>query len=392
LLRLISLETEHVSKLAALRSDFLRGAAGAQSAGSVEAALDENGGWSAERHFRFMKVIKAAREVAGGAVNGVDGFLGTSSGSSATTTRRLKDALPEVSPSEIARHESWQRMRGLHLAKKRAENQARWDYSSSKELEKLVAWGKKELQTLRDEETFSAARAAGLKEHERRRAELDDLLREQGEARDRRDQEMRDREERALQIRVVKEAEEAERKAVEDECKRHAVAEYHASLHELRAKESDARKAAAKAAEIERAHRVPINQERVGFRQEKARQKQEESERRDQEAQALETKRLHVLAKLAASVPYAEACANAEAKLDHITAATAAHFDQFLPFDRSRGHCPMFGYNTGKIFKDARFRLGLYLREAGVAGSKSAHTVVMRAAGPLGKAPYGQTV
>lgn len=29
--------------------------------------------------------------------------------------------------------------------------------------------------------------------------------------------------------------------------------------------------------------------------------------------------RLQVLEKLAASVPYAEACANAEAKLDHIT-------------------------------------------------------------------------
>lgn len=72
-------------------------------------------------------------------------------------------------------------------------------------------------------------------------------------------------------------------------------------------------------------------------------------------------------------------------------AATAAHFDQFQPFDRSRGHCPMFGYNTGKVFKDARFRLGLYLQEAGVAGSKSAHTAVMRAAGPLAKAPYGQT-
>ena len=46
---------------------------------------------------------------------------------------------------------------------------------------------------------------------------------------------------------------------------------------------------------------------------------QEESERREQEAKALEEKRLQVLEKLAASVPYAEACANAEAKLDHIT-------------------------------------------------------------------------
>lgn len=152
--------------------------------------------------------------------------------------------------------------------------------------------------------------------------------------------------------------------------------------------------AAARAAEAERAQRVPINKERVGFRQERARQKQvghekflvpgcvyilrmycsivehrlcpregpekfggcsaveslvhspsrapgfgmtatackhwvygilglfqEENERRAQEAKALEAKRLQVLEKLAESVPYAEACANAEAKLDHVTGA-----------------------------------------------------------------------
>lgn len=46
---------------------------------------------------------------------------------------------------------------------------------------------------------------------------------------------------------------------------------------------------------------------------------QEEYERRYQEAKVVEANRLQVLEKLAASVPYAEACANAEAKLDHIT-------------------------------------------------------------------------
>lgn len=71
-----------------------------------------------------------------------------------------------------------------------------------------------------------------------------------------------------------------------------------------------------------------------------------------------------------------------------MAAATAAHFDQFLPFDRSRGHCPMFGYNTGKVLKDTRLRLGLYLREAGVSGSAAAHAAVMKAAGPLRDAPY----
>lgn len=54
----------------------------------------------------------------------------------------------------------------------------------------------------------------------------DRLLRQQGEARERRNREDREREEKALQERIYKETEEAERKAVEDKRKRDAVAEY----------------------------------------------------------------------------------------------------------------------------------------------------------------------
>ncbi len=54
----------------------------------------------------------------------------------------------------------------------------------------------------------------------------DSLLREQGQARERRNEEDREREEKALQERISRETEEAERKAAEDERKRNAVAEY----------------------------------------------------------------------------------------------------------------------------------------------------------------------
>lgn len=46
---------------------------------------------------------------------------------------------------------------------------------------------------------------------------------------------------------------------------------------------------------------------------------------------ALKAKRLQVLEKLAASVPYADACANAEAKLDHITGKRDHCLKQPLP-------------------------------------------------------------
>lgn len=46
----------------------------------------------------------------------------------------------------------------------------------------------------------------------------------------------------------------------------------------------------------------------------------------EREVEALQAKRIQVLEKLAASVPYAQACANAEAKLDHVTGNGALGF------------------------------------------------------------------
>lgn len=80
---------------------------------------------------RFMKVIKAAKRGTTGAVGSV---LGGSSDSSAALKKRLKADLPEVSAHEVSRHESWYRLRGLHLAKRRAEKQVRHGRSRNKHL------------------------------------------------------------------------------------------------------------------------------------------------------------------------------------------------------------------------------------------------------------------
>lgn len=53
--RLGALEAEHVSRLSVIRSEFLRDAAETTSAGSIEAALDINGGWPADQHFRCVR-------------------------------------------------------------------------------------------------------------------------------------------------------------------------------------------------------------------------------------------------------------------------------------------------------------------------------------------------
>ena len=71
---------------------------------------------------RFMKVVKAYTGTASGMASVVGG-LGRPDGKSALTKKRLADELAGVSSAEISRHESCHRLRGVHLAKKRAEKQ-----------------------------------------------------------------------------------------------------------------------------------------------------------------------------------------------------------------------------------------------------------------------------
>lgn len=72
-----------------------------------------------------MKVIKAAKGATRGSVSGVGG----SSGSSATMTKRLNASLQGMSPAEVSGHQSWYRLRGLYLAKKRAEKEVQFTVS-----------------------------------------------------------------------------------------------------------------------------------------------------------------------------------------------------------------------------------------------------------------------
>ena len=74
-------------------------------------------------------------------------------------------------------------------------------------------------------------------------------------------------------------------------------------------------------------------------------------------------------------MPYYDALQNASSKLDHVTAATEAQ-KYHKPDELSRGFCPLNGFTDKRIFKDARFRLGLALREAGVHQSAAAAAVI----------------
>lgn len=87
---------------------------------------------------RFMKVMKASKSARSGIV-GVGGFGvagGTSGGDCSqragctALTKRLIAELPGLSAAEISRHESWYRLRTLHVTKKRIENEVLFFYAA----------------------------------------------------------------------------------------------------------------------------------------------------------------------------------------------------------------------------------------------------------------------
>ena len=85
-------------------------------------------------------------------------------------------------------------------------------------------------------------------------------------------------------------------------------------------------------------------------------------------------------------MPYWDALQNASSKLDHITASAESH-RYFKPEEASRGFQSLNGFTDKKVFKDARFRLALALREAGVQHSSAAKAIV-QSMNPRVQAPW----
>lgn len=88
-----------------------------------------------------------------------------------------------------------------------------------------------------------------------------------------------------------------------------------------------------------------------------------------------ESERLELLNKLAEQVPYFDALQNAVSRLDHVTTSVLGH-QYNKPATPTRGFNPMNGFTDERVFKDAKFRLGLALRAAGVHTSTAARDAI----------------
>ncbi len=142
---------------------------------------------------------------------------------------------------------------------------------------------------------------------------------------------------------------------------------------------------AAAAAEAARKARRQANGARVTYRIGKRQEAAAAAQQLRWQAQLRETKRLEAIARIAASVPYADAISAASADPLKPTKATEAWTAE-VNFDRG-AFTSNVGFTDAKLFSDPRFKLGHALRDAGVHHSK-ASAAVIKAACPVARAPY----
>jgi trimeric autotransporter adhesin len=327
----------------------------------------EHGDWSGEEHFVFTKLLKAANS-------------SSKSASTAKTAQqrsvmlnRMQLELPHRTRSELLEHEQWCRQYAV-LNSKKASITAGRDAA----IAQLANSGQKQLK-----DAVAASKEATLRAHEaaivaEKRAVLHAKLHQLQQAHAARESEL------ALYAAAA-DNEAAQREQLQQQQQAEAQAQRHAAVQAYReslAVQAAAQRDAAAAAAVEQATakalRMASNEKRLQYRQQQAAAKQARAVAAAAAADELELKRQALIQKLAQSVPYYEALLNAQSDIHHVTAAAAAHAQQFEHIDTARGHHPMFGFDTNKVFKHAGFRLGLALRAAGVSHTAAARDAVAR--------------
>ena len=201
----------------------------------------------------------------------------------------------------------------------------------------------------------------------------------------------------AMEDRARKREGEARRKDAEAERERLRREEIQRQLNHLQharelenEREASAARLAAKQAKQERTQRMKDNSMRVAYRQGRLALREDARLAAQKRSEQAAERRLEGLARLAASVPYYERVVNARADLTRTTVAATRHSEGFVPQDPNEPAVfrnAMHGYDSKAVFKDARFRIGLALRAAGIAHTSAAASLV-RSLAPRAQAPF----
>ncbi|OQS00806.1 hypothetical protein ACHHYP_02590 [Achlya hypogyna] len=367
LLEFETLDAQLRSDLAAL-DDAYR--AGVKATGG-EVPADGRGGaashtrWTAEDHERFLKVFKDCDPK--GVRN--EAFL-----------QRLAPLLPHKTKRELSLHDQWHRLHRRYLRDtldRNKEHEAKVAAAFNKAKETLVdaAEACKARQNADADQARRAAAQALLHAQVARFQLKRDL---QAEAAAHQEEIAR------LEAQALQDALETKRRR-EHELKKKLVQDYK-GWQELHAIADEEAAAAARANEEElKAKRMAANAERVQFRvdelEHKAALQQQEALRQKEEVDA----RRKALEDLKLTTPYAAKLAEMQVDPERTrqpTVAFQANVDAaHEPLGvHEAGLFPSHGYDTDKLFKDARFKLGLALQNAGLAQTEYARQAMANVA------------
>ncbi|KAL3661350.1 hypothetical protein V7S43_013554 [Phytophthora oleae] len=363
----LELSDEFRSIFATLREDldqyeleFIEIASSSDAAGSTEAATAKGGGWNDSDEERFLKVLRSFEKK-----------LGTGK-----KPQLLYDQLALVLPSvpflELKKHVKFhQHFRFYHEKCKDRQREFQ------RKLDQLQSEAASKFRTAIDQEQERIRRLQQLsemqQEYEQRHAQVSQW-RVTKEAKERIEKQQRELEQL---IETQKQQEEELLWKRKHDQQKEAVDQYKKGKALDKLADETLKIEEEQKREEERALQSVVNAERVQYRHHEFQRKVEDMKLEELHRAQLEQQRVAKLNELKEKTPYAQIIANIAPDPERTRQETAAFrsnveaAQEGLPITET-GLFPSHGYNSETLFKNARFKLGIALRNAGLNSSEYA--------------------
>ncbi|ETM39848.1 hypothetical protein L914_14054 [Phytophthora nicotianae] len=343
--------------LAEYEEGFINAASASYAAGSIEAASSKGGGWSEANEERFLKVLRSYENKHGAGKK------------PQLLYDQLALVLPNVPLIEIKKHVKFHQHYRFYQ-EKRKDRQREFQ----RKLEELQNGATTRFRTAMEQEQERVRKLQQLHDMQQQcdqRHEQISQWRVTKEAKERIEKQQREIEQ-LLENQKQKEEElqwrrkHDQQKIAVDEYKKGKTLQKMAD--EKLTMEEEQRRGE------ERALQSVVNAERVQYRHHEFQRKMEEMKQEELHKAELEGQRLVKLNELKETTPYAQIIANIAPdpeRTRQVTVAFRANVEaaqEGLPVTET-GLFPSHGYDCETLFKNARFKLGIALRNAGLNSS-----------------------
>ncbi|KAF4130956.1 hypothetical protein GN958_ATG19849 [Phytophthora infestans] len=340
--------------------EFVSAASASDAAGNIEAASSRSGGWNEAEEELFLTVLRSYEKKQGAGKN------------SLLLYDQLALVLPTVPLLEIKKHVKFHQHLRFFQEKRKDRQRA-----FKRKVDELQSKASCRFRLSAEQEKERVRRLQELSEMQQQceqRHQQVSQWRETKEAKERIERQQREIEQ-LLETQRQREGEvqwqrrHDQQKYAVDEYKKGKILQKIAE--ENRTMEEEQRR------ERERALQSVVNAERVQYRHDELQRKMDELKHQELDQARLEEQRLVRLNELKETTPYAQIVANITPDPERTRQETAAFranveaTHEGLPITET-GLFPSHGYDCETLFKNARFKLGIALRNAGLNSSEYA--------------------